>query len=64
MRLPWLFRARDDDDRPDPKTAEAHLRRVRAQRPEVNALVDALVRERRLNNFTANVVVTFRGGRQ
>jgi hypothetical protein len=54
----------DDELQPDPQTAEAHLRRVRAQRPEVDALVDSLVRERRLNNFTANVVVTFQGGRR
>lgn len=61
MRFPW-FRNRDPD-RPDPESAEAHLRKVRGQRPEVDALVDALIRERHLNNFTANVVVTFRGGR-
>ena len=52
-----------DPDKPDPESAEAHLRKVRGQRDEVNALVDALVLERKLNNFTANVVVTFRGGR-
>lgn len=63
--MSW-FRRRgkhDDGPEPDPKTAQAHLRRVRAQRSDVDALVDALMRERRLNNFTANVVVTFRGGR-
>lgn len=48
-----------------PNVAKAHedLARIRAQRSEVDSLVDALVREKRLNNFTANVVVTFRGGR-
>lgn len=64
MRFPWFNRARVDGDKPDPQAAEEHLRRVRARRPEVTALVDAMVRERQLNNFTANVVVTFRGGRQ
>lgn len=56
---------REDDDapKPDPEAAQAHLRRVRAQRPEVDALVKALTHERQLNNFTANVVITFRGGR-
>jgi len=61
--FPWQ-RDRKETPQPDPQTAEAHLRRIRAQRPEVDALVETLVRERRLNNFTANVVVTFRGGRQ
>ena len=67
----WFRRRskREDDDpsadapMPDPEAAQAHLRRVRAQRPEVDALVAALVREQTLNNFTANVVITFRGGR-
>jgi hypothetical protein len=53
-----------DEPKPDPQAARAHLRRVRARRSEVDALVDALMLERKLNNFTANVVVTFRGGRQ
>ena len=57
-------RGQDDEPKPDPKAAQAHLQRMRAQRSEVDALVETLVRERRLNNFTANVVVTFRGGRQ
>lgn len=63
--MSWFRRRgkKDGGPQPDPQTAEAHLRRVRAQRPDVDALVDALMRERRLNNFTANVVVTFRGGR-
>lgn len=62
MRLPWLKFHRHPD-KPDVKAAEAELKRIRSQRPEVDALVEALVREKRLNNFTANVVVTFRGGR-
>ena len=61
----WFLRRRERKEapQPDPQAAEEHLRRVRAQRPEVDALVDALRMERQLNNFTANVVVTFRGGR-
>ena len=60
----WFRRKRERHrDRPDVDKARADLAKVRARRPEVDALVDALVRERHLNNFTANVVVTFRGGR-
>lgn len=51
-------------DRADVDKAMADLERVRGQRPEVQALVDSLRRERHLNNFTANVVVTFQGGRR
>ena len=58
----WRKRERHPD-RPDVDKARAGLAEVRARRDEVDALVDALMRERRLNNFTANVVVTFRGGR-
>lgn len=61
--FPWR-RDRKDGPDPDPQAAEAHLRRIRAQRPEVDALVESLRRERHLNNFTANVVVTFQGGRR
>lgn len=50
-------------DRPNVEKAHADLARIRAQREEVDALVAALVREKHLNNFTANVVITFRGGR-
>lgn len=50
-------------EKPDVAKARADLRRIREQRPEVDALVAALVREKQLNNFTANVVITFRGGR-
>ena len=56
-------RKRDPADRPDVAKATEDLARIRAQRDEVDALVAALTREKRLNNFTANVVVTFRGGR-
>lgn len=51
-------------DRADVDKAMADLKQIRDQRPEVDALVNALRRERHLNNFTANVVVTFQGGRR
>lgn len=54
---------RDDDRKPNPRKAQADLERTRARRVDVDALVDALTRERHLNNFTANVTITFRGGR-
>lgn len=60
MKL-WL-RKRDRHERPDIDKAHADLARIKAQRPDVDALVDALVREKALNNFTANVTITFRGG--
>jgi hypothetical protein len=50
-------------EKPDVEKAREDLARIRAQRAEVDDLVAALVREKRLNNFTANVVVTFKGGR-
>lgn len=50
-------------EKPNVEKARADLARIRAQRAEVDELVASLVREKRLNNFTANVVVTFRGGR-
>lgn len=62
--MKFFWKRNRDPDKPDPEAAEAHLRRVRSQRAEVEALINALVTERRLNNFTANVVVTFRGGRR
>lgn len=61
--MTWWRKERDPDDRPDLAKAQADLERIRARRNEVDALVDALIREKHLNNFTANVVVTFRGGR-
>lgn len=60
----WRKEHRDRGDRPDVEGAREELAKVRARRAEVDALVDSLVRERRLNNFTANVVVTFQGGRR
>lgn len=50
-------------DKPNVAKANADLERIRAQGADVDALVAALIREKRLNNFTANVVITFRGGR-
>lgn len=51
-------------DKPDVEQAKAELERVKKQRPDVDRLVETLTREQRLNNFTANVVVTLRGGRR
>lgn len=56
-------RKKRQPDKPDVAGARADLERIRRQRPDVDALVDALKRERQLNNFTANVIVSFRGGR-
>lgn len=50
-------------EKPDVEKAQEDLARIRAQRADVDALVSALVREKKLNNFTANVTVIFRGGR-
>lgn len=50
-------------EKPDVEKAQEDLARIKAQRDDVDALVAALVREKRLNNFTANVTVIFRGGR-
>lgn len=61
MRL-WP-RRRDENDKPDIPKAQRDLARIKAQRPDVDALVAALVREKHLNNFTANVTMTFRGGK-
>ena len=58
----WRRRT-DREEKPDVAKARADLARIRAQRPEVDGLVAALVREKHLNNFTANVVITFKGGR-
>lgn len=65
--FPWRRDERrpkpDDQERPDVEKARAHLARVKRQRPAVDDLVAALMREQQLNNFTANVTATFRGGR-
>lgn len=50
-------------ERPNVEKARADLARVRAQRPDVEALVTALILEKHLNNFSANLTATFRGGR-
>lgn len=54
-------RRKPDQDHPDVEGARKRLEQIRRQRADVDALVDALVREQRLNNFTANVTITFRG---
>lgn len=60
--MPWSAPRRDKDT-PDPKHAEAQLEQIRKRRPQVERLVEALLREKRLNSFTANVTVVLRGGR-
>ena len=50
-------------EKPDVDAARARLAQVKRRRPDVDALVAKLVREKDLNNFTANVIVVFRGGR-
>lgn len=57
------FTRRDDAERPDIEKAKADLARVKRQRPDVDVLVAALKREHQLNNFTANITMTLRGGR-
>lgn len=52
-----------EGDRPDVEKAHRDLARIKAQRPAVNALVTELVMEKHLNNFSANLTATFRGGR-
>lgn len=47
---------------PDVEAARENLARIRRRRPDVEALVEALALEQRLNNFTANVTIVFRGG--
>jgi len=58
-------RAREEDTgdvRPDVAGAREQLDRIKRQRPDVDALVEALIREKRLNSFTANATAMFRGG--
>lgn len=60
---PIRWREGDTGERkPDVEGARENLARIRRQRPDVEALVADLVREKQLNNFTANVTVIFRGG--
>jgi hypothetical protein len=54
---------RSADDQPDVEQARADLARIRSQRPDVDALVAALIIEKNLNNFSANLTATLRGGR-
>jgi predicted nucleic acid-binding protein len=60
------MRWRDGDSaetRPDIEGARRDLARAKRRRPDVDALVAALAREKQLNNFTANLTIVFRGGR-
>ncbi len=60
---PLIRRDGDTSERkPDVEGARENLARIKRQRPAVDELVAALVREKQLNNFTANVTVIFRGG--
>lgn len=61
----WHLRRHNDADKgkADVARAKADLARIKRQRPEVEALVDATLRERQLNSFTANALIVFRGGR-
>ena len=59
---PTPTRPESENDRPDVAGARERLAKIKRQRPDVEALVAALKRERQLNNFTANVTATFRGG--
>lgn len=61
--LPTPPPKRATDDFPDVEKARADLARIRARRAEVDALVNALIIEKHLNNFSANLTATFRGGR-
>lgn len=60
--MAWRRDGDTGDPKPDIDGARAQYERVKRQRPDVDALVAALQRERQLNNFTANVAVIFRGG--
>lgn len=53
----------NDRDKPDVAGARENLERIRGQREAVEELVTALVLDRHLNNFTANIIASFRGGR-
>lgn len=53
---------RTPEDYPDVEKARADLARIRARRYEVDALVSALIIEKHLNHFSANLTATFRGG--
>lgn len=60
--MKFFRRHREHPERPDIDKAHADLERIKGQRPDVDALVANLVREQLLNNFTANITITFRGG--
>ena len=62
--MPNLAPRRSPGDYPDVEKARADLRRIQARRHDVDNLVAALVIERHLNNFSANLTATFRGGSQ
>lgn len=61
MRSRWRREGDTADAKPDVQGAREQLARIKSQRPNVDALVAALVSEQQLNNFTANVTVIFQG---
>lgn len=50
-----------DRDTPDTDAARQQLTEVRDRRTQVDRLVARLMRERRLNSFTANMNVVLKG---
>jgi hypothetical protein len=54
---------RSPDDEPDVEKARAELARIQSRRPAIDAVAAALVIEKHLNNFSANLTATLRGGR-
>lgn len=56
-------RSTETRHQPDPQAAREEYEAVKARRADVEQLIAALARERRLNNFTASAVIVFRGGR-
>jgi hypothetical protein len=54
---------RSPDEQPDVEKARADLARIQSRRSNVEAVVAALIIEQHLNNFSANLTATLRGGR-
>lgn len=54
---------REIHDQPDVEKARQDLARIRSRRVDVDAVVAALMLEKHLNSFSANLTATFRGGR-
>ena len=56
-----IWRRNNHDDKPRPDEAREALERVKAQRPDVERLVDALNHERVENHFALNIERVFMG---